>query len=886
MDTTTREPLAEGVFLGGYRIVHRLAEGRFWDVYLARSSSTQRVVALNLLHPGLPEDRVRRFLLKAGDLTGLEHPHVARIFEAGQDGGRTFFAQEYIEGPRGRALSLADELRNHGGCLPEDTVRLRGRQVWEGLRAAHAFRDEGLNWNGAWLGEALLTPQHRVKLLAPGLRDLLAGSEATGPVGVTADVQGFGEFLFMALTGCPSGPQAPSELGVPKAWDKVVGICRSATPQALPPDAVVYDGLMTAGKPSHRGQILIGIAALVVLTAVISAGLVLRARNRPSAEEVARLEQEQANLQLEQQVGKYLTAAEAALARMEFSTARRVVEQVLKEVPDYPKAKALLADIEAAEGLARIGATKNAAEETWARIRDLPSGQGVAARLGEAKVALDAARLALAENRFEVAKTSYEKVIALGNELLQSDVARDDAVRSRSLAATARETASEGNAAEYAAETWQQAATADTGAASAFEQGDFVQAGKLWQTAEKTYAAAGEEAEGCQEANAAKDAFARQILDTKEARVKVAEAVIGQAQELNRQAHAALADRRWQVAAQNWREATALLANAGAAATEAQRQQNYATALAEGQRLLAAKDFAGAQLAFAQALSEPGKGADPEAMKLHEQARLARIDQANNQAYRGPDGNLVFNSGFEKGGKGAPDGWTTPDNLTVFWDDRGAQGKCLRLDTDVYRSEWEEHRQHPDEPMTKTPTSGTKYNTVGGTTGVAVYSRPIPVEPNAYYAVEFDIRGKGEPFIFVKGFWKCGPQDLYKMGKKMFFKPFKPGPSYSLMAMGTSGEEKRDAHPGDYIQCFRRRLVARVDNPNEWRHFKTIMKFEGDRHIEVVLLELYAYWPPGDYFFDNVSLKQVTEKDAAEFDAWRQKLGEDANHGIPAEKAD
>jgi len=82
MDSTTREPLAEGVFLGGYRIVHRLAEGRFWDVYLARSSSTQRVVALNLLHDDLPEERVRRFLLKAGDLTGLEHPHVARLFEA------------------------------------------------------------------------------------------------------------------------------------------------------------------------------------------------------------------------------------------------------------------------------------------------------------------------------------------------------------------------------------------------------------------------------------------------------------------------------------------------------------------------------------------------------------------------------------------------------------------------------------------------------------------------------------------------------------------------------------------------------------------------------------------------------------------------------------
>ena len=141
-----------------------------------------------------------------------------------------------------------------------------------------------------------------------------------------------------------------------------------------------------------------------------------------------------------------------------------------------------------------------------------------------------------------------------------------------------------------------------------------------------------------------------------------------------------------------------------------------------------------------------------------------------------------------------------------------------------------------------------------------------PVGGSERWKVQFDVRGKGEPFLFIKGFWKCGPQDLHAMGKKMFFKPFKPGPSFSLMAMGTSGEEKRDAHPGDYIQNYRRRLVARIDNPNEWRRFKTVIRLEAERRIEVVLLELYAFWPPGDFFFDNVRMTRVTkaEADAAE----------------------
>jgi hypothetical protein len=105
------------------------------------------------------------------------------------------------------------------------------------------------------------------------------------------------------------------------------------------------------------------------------------------------------------------------------------------------------------------------------------------------------------------------------------------------------------------------------------------------------------------------------------------------------------------------------------------------------------------------------------------------------------------------------------------------------------------------------------------------------------------------------------------------------------MAMGTSGEEKRDAHPGDYIQCYRRRLVARIDSPKEWRHFRTVLHFEAEKHIEVVLLELYAFWPPGDYYFDNVTFRKVTKKEADAHEAWRQKLGEEANKGIPSEDA-
>jgi hypothetical protein len=882
MDSSPREPLAEGVFLGGYRIMQRLAEGRFWDVYQARASSTRRIVALKILHEDVPEDRLRRFLVKANELCGFEHPHSARIIEAGQDAGTVFLAQEYIEGPRGRALSLADELRNHGGCLPEDTVRLRARQLWEGICAGHAFRNEQNHWGGELLADALLTPQHRVKLLAPALRQILAGESPVGAEGTAADVRAFGEFLHTALTGCPAVDQPPSSFGVPRAWDRVVAACRQAAPGVLPDEGAIHDGLMTAGRSSNRIKWLIPAAVLILLAAVVPVVRELQNRSRPTPEQLAAAEAAREASETEQQVGKFLTAAEAAMAQLEFAKARKVVEHVLSVVPDHPKAKALLEDIDRAEGMTRVGPVKTKAEDAWSQVRDLPDGQGVGARLTAAKQALDRARLALTSNRFDDARKDFEAVLSIAGELQALDMARDRAAQTRARCMAARQSASEGDSAAFAGGTWAKAEAADNGAREAFDKGDFVAAATGWRQAEEMYVEAEREAVGRQEAEQAKDEYSRRVVDVRESDLDVPAEVLKVAATKNEEAKGLLAKRQWRQAAASWRDGATLLATAHAKVAESRRQQNYQEAMAQGRKLLAEREYGKAEAAFARALAEPGRGADPEAMKLFEQVRASRFARESKKAWRDKDGNLVYNSGFELGKDGIPEGWTKPDNLTVFWDRCGFRGMGLHLDTDVYRSEWEAHRKNPDEPMVKTKTTGTRYNTVGGTTGVAVYSRPIPVEPDAYYQVEFDIRGQGEPFVFIKGFWKCGPQDLDKMGKKMFFKPFKPGPSYSLMAMGTSGQEKRDPHPGDYIQCYRRRLVARLKDPKEWRHFRTVVHFEAAQHIEVVLLELYAFWPPGDYYYDNVGFRKVTKEEADAYEAWRRKLGEDANHGVPS----
>ena len=117
-----------------------------------------------------------------------------------------------------------------------------------------------------------------------------------------------------------------------------------------------------------------------------------------------------------------------------------------------------------------------------------------------------------------------------------------------------------------------------------------------------------------------------------------------------------------------------------------------------------------------------------------------------NDAPERPEGaNLVPNGGFESAGEGGPAGWQRPDGLSTFWAEGGpaGRGRCVRIDTDIYLKEWEEHQRNPQAGAVKTPTRGPKYDTVGGTKGVHFWcSAEIPVKRGAYYLVSVDARGR------------------------------------------------------------------------------------------------------------------------------------------------
>ncbi|MEE4296271.1 MAG: serine/threonine-protein kinase, partial [Wenzhouxiangella sp.] len=87
--------------IGPYHLQELIGEGGMGRVYLAEQSEpVRRRVALKLTRRGLDSaDAAARFRAERQALAVLEHPNIARVFDAGStDGGRPWFAMEFIDG--------------------------------------------------------------------------------------------------------------------------------------------------------------------------------------------------------------------------------------------------------------------------------------------------------------------------------------------------------------------------------------------------------------------------------------------------------------------------------------------------------------------------------------------------------------------------------------------------------------------------------------------------------------------------------------------------------------------------------------------------------------------------------------------------------------------
>jgi serine/threonine protein kinase/WD40 repeat protein len=98
LDMVLEQP---GSQIDRYRLLRVLGEGGMGIVYLAEQiEPVKREVALKVIKPGMDSKRVLgRFEAEEQALALLEHPHVARVYDAGlAPSGRPYFVMEYVKG--------------------------------------------------------------------------------------------------------------------------------------------------------------------------------------------------------------------------------------------------------------------------------------------------------------------------------------------------------------------------------------------------------------------------------------------------------------------------------------------------------------------------------------------------------------------------------------------------------------------------------------------------------------------------------------------------------------------------------------------------------------------------------------------------------------------
>jgi serine/threonine protein kinase len=155
----------------GIELQSEIGEGGFGIVYRAHQvGMVRRKVALKVLKPGVDTRQVlRRFEIERQALAHLEHPGIARFYEAGQTKeGYPYFTMELVEG-----LPINEAV---GGQPLTEVIGLF-LQVCESVAHAH---DQGILHRDLKPGNILVTSDGAPKVIDFGLAKALDAEQAPG----------------------------------------------------------------------------------------------------------------------------------------------------------------------------------------------------------------------------------------------------------------------------------------------------------------------------------------------------------------------------------------------------------------------------------------------------------------------------------------------------------------------------------------------------------------------------------------------------------------------------------------------------------------------------------------------------------------------------------
>ncbi len=276
--------LGTGERLGPYEILAPIGKGGMGEVYRARDTRLDRIVAIKVANERFSE----RFDREARAIASLNHPHICHLYDVGPN----YLVMEFIEG-----ATLQ-------GPLPRAQAVAYGVQILDALEAAHT---KGIVHRDLKPGNVMVTEQG-VKLLDFGLaklkRDAPSQDEETRsmeltqvgavmgtpaymapeqwggrPADARSDIYAFGCLLYEMLTGQRAGRERPPLKST--TLERIVRRCLANDPEQRWQSAAEVKREL--GAASRKGKLpRIAVAGGVLAAVLITAAFFL-ARGRPAA---------------------------------------------------------------------------------------------------------------------------------------------------------------------------------------------------------------------------------------------------------------------------------------------------------------------------------------------------------------------------------------------------------------------------------------------------------------------------------------------------------------------------------------------------------------------------------------------------------------------------
>ena len=170
-------PLAPGTKLGPYEIQSQVGAGGMGEVYRARDTRLDRIVAIKVLPASFSadSDRLRRFEQEARSVAALNHPNILAVHDIGTYESAPYMVCELLEGE-----TLRERLMS--GALSSKKAIELATQIAHGLAAAH---DKGIVHRDLKPENIFITRDGRVKILDFGLAKIALSQSAANAGGQT-----------------------------------------------------------------------------------------------------------------------------------------------------------------------------------------------------------------------------------------------------------------------------------------------------------------------------------------------------------------------------------------------------------------------------------------------------------------------------------------------------------------------------------------------------------------------------------------------------------------------------------------------------------------------------------------------------------------------------